>query len=89
MRGCRVSCCGEAVVDLCVDRNGVESTCDWVGTNVVVHVSGTSVGAAAKLFVKEVNAEKELVTCTDEWSNQELGAEDTSNPLVSLQRIDR
>ena len=46
-------------------------------------------GAAAKLFVKEVNAEKELVTCTDEWSNQELGAEDTSNPLVSLQRIDR
>ena len=51
-----MSCCGEAVIDLCVERNGVESTCDWVGTNVVVNVSGTSVGAAAKLFVKEVNA---------------------------------
>ena len=69
-----MSCCGEAVVDLCVDRNGVESTCDWVGTDVVVNISGTSVGAAAKRFVKEVNAEKELVTCPDEWSNQELGA---------------
>ena len=74
---------------MCVDWNGVESARDWVGADVVVNVSGTSVGAAAKLFVKEVNAEKELVTCTDEWSNQELAAEDTSNPLVSLQRTDR
>ena len=65
-----MGCCGEAVVDLCADRNGVESARDWVGADVVMCVSGASMGAAAKLFAKKVNAEKELVTCTDEWTNQ-------------------
>ncbi len=62
--------CGNAVVDLCADRNGVESARNWVGADVVVCVSGASVGAAAKLFAEKVNAEKELVTCADEWTNQ-------------------
>ena len=72
-----MSCCGEAAVDLCVDRNGVESTCDWVGTNVVNNISGASVGAAAQLFVKNVYVEEVLVTCSNEGPNQELGAEGT------------
>ena len=80
--------CGDAVVDLCADRNGVESARDWVGADVVMNVSGASMGAAAKLFAKKVSVEEELVTCTNEWSNQELGAEGTSNPLVSLHRVD-
>ena len=87
-KGCIVSCCGEAAIDLCVDRNGGESVRDWVGTDVVINVSGTSVGAAAQLFVKKVNVEEKLVTCTNEWSNQELGAEGTSNPLVFLHRVE-
>ena len=51
--------------------------CDWVGTDVVNNMSGTSVGAAAQLFVKNVYSEEELVTWTNEGSNQELGAEGT------------
>ncbi len=85
---CIVSCCGEAAIDLCVDRNGVESVCDWVGTDVVKNVSGTSVGAAAQLFVKKVKVEEKLVTCTNEWSNQELVAKGTTNPLVFLHSVD-
>ena len=88
-KGCIVGCCGKAAIRLCVDRDSGESVCDWVGTNVVNNISGTSVGAAAQLFVKNVYAEEELVTCANEWTNQELGAEDTLNPLVHLERIDR
>ena len=61
---------GAAVVDLCGERNGVESARDWVGTDMVVCVPGASVGAAAKLFAEKVNAEKESITCTDKWTNQ-------------------
>ena len=62
--------CGNAVVVLCADRDGVESARNWVGADVVLCVSGASVGAAARLFAEKVNAEKELVTCADEWTNQ-------------------
>ena len=58
------------MVDLCADRDGVESARNWVVADVVLFVSGASVGAAARLFAEKVNAEKELVTCADKWTNQ-------------------
>ena len=48
---------GAAVVDLCGERNGVESARDWVGTDMVVCIPGASLGAAAKLFAEKVNTE--------------------------------
>ena len=76
-KGCIVVCCGEAAIGLYVGRDSRESVCDWVGTDVVNDISGTSVGDTAQLFVKNVYVEEVLVTCSNEGPNQELGAEGT------------
>ena len=53
---------------------------------MIESISGTSVGAAAKLFVKNVYTKEIVVVCSNERSKQKLGAECPKDVLVSLCR---
>ena len=83
---CALVCCGEAATGLCASRYGGESICDWVGADLVENGSGAKMGTATQLFVKNVNAKKILVACSNERSKRKFGAEGTKDVLVSVCR---
>ena len=54
----------------CSERNGVEPASDWVSANAIICVSGTNVWTAAGFLAEEMNAKKEAIACTNEWTDE-------------------